>query len=277
MFLSIYTTYECLILGLLAFLRPAYINVTGPLLSCSWIITITAVVDSFLLARKTGEDHKLKAYNRWYVYPIVIAIACLVGLGIALAFRSTVMKAFKDTTSSNFPTIVPGDRILARRLVYLSDKPERGDMVVFQAPDAKLPYVKRVVAVAGDTVEMKDDELYVNGQKLMRKHVRPETSPASIFEDRTAPLPELEGDIWLETNGQARYTIFLLDLPLKKQRNFEKTTVPKNHCFVLGDNRGFSKDSRHFGPIGLDNIIGRIDYIYQWDGGLFNIRQLDPK
>ena len=272
-FISIWLAYEFLILGLLAFLRPAYINAVGPLLSCTWIITITAVVDSFLLARKTGEDHKLKAYNRWYVYPLVVAIVVLISLGSALVFRSIVMEAFKIPTNSNYPTIVDGDRILAKKYVYFSGKPQRGDMVVFHAPDIKEHYIQRVIAVAGDVVEMKDGELYVNGQKLMRKHIRKDVFKSEDF-SRTY---ESEGDIWLETNGKAQYRIFWTDVSLETLSNFNKTPVPENQIFVLGDNRSHSIDSRYFGPIGLDSIIGRADYIYQRDGSLSNIRQIDPK
>jgi len=270
-------TYESVIMILLAFLSSPYVIVIPSLLTAGYVIPIFGMIDSFLLAKRAGTDYELKAYNRWYVYPLLVAIAVLVAIGTALAFRSTVMGAFKTIMNSNYPTLIPQDRVLVKKLVYIRDEPERGDMVVFRSLDDKLPYAKRVVAIARDAVEMKDDELYVNGQKLMRKYVRPETSPVFIFEDSADPLPELEGDIWLETNGKAQYEIFSSDASPKKQRNIEKVEVPENHVFVLGDNRSFSLDSRHFGPIPVERIIGRADYIYRWDGGFADIRQLDPK
>ena len=276
-FFCAYLVYESIVLLLVSFLPPAYIIVVPSLITAGYVIPVFGMIDSFLLAKRTGTDYELKAYNRWYVYPVLMAIVVLVGIGAALAFRSTVMEAFKINTNSCYPTLIPEDRVLVKKLVYIRGEPERGDMVVFRSLGDKLPYAKRVVAVAGDIVEMKDDELYVNGQKLMRKHVRRETLTDSTLEDSAARLPELEGNIWLETNGQGRYEIFLLGISPKKQRNIEKVEVPEKHVFVLGDNRSLSLDSRHFGPIGLDSIIGRADYTYQWDGSLFNIRQLDPK
>lgn len=274
-FFCTYLAYEFIVLLLISFLPPAYIIVVPSLIAAGYVIPVFGMIDSFLLAKRAGTDYELKAYNRWYIYPILMAIAFGIIVGVVLVTIFVFVQAFEITTNSCYPTLIPQDRVLVKKLVYIRGEPERGDMVLFQAPDA--PYAKRVVAVAGDTVKMKDNELYVNDQKLMRKHVRKETLTDSTLEDSAARLPELAGDVWLETNGTGQYEIFLLDISPKKQRNIEKAEVPEKHVFVLGDNRSLSLDSRHFGPIPLDSIIGRVDYIYQWDGGLFNIRQLDPK
>ena len=73
----------------------------------------------------------------------------------------------------------------------------------------------------------------------------------------------LEGDVFEEINGDVKYKILLAKPPHDKiSYELEKTTVPKHHCFVLGDNRNLSYDSRHFGPVPLATIKGRADYLY---------------
>jgi signal peptidase I len=73
----------------------------------------------------------------------------------------------------------------------------------------------------------------------------------------------LEGEVFEETNGNVKYNIFLAESSHDETTgDFEKITVPEHHCFVLGDNRNNSMDSRHFGPVPLATIKGRADYIY---------------
>jgi len=73
----------------------------------------------------------------------------------------------------------------------------------------------------------------------------------------------LEGEVFEETNGKAKYKIFLAKPPHDNTSgDFAKITVPEHHCFVLGDNRNLSRDSRHFGPVLLATIKGRADYLY---------------
>jgi signal peptidase I len=107
---------------------------------------------------------------------------------------------------------------------------------------------------------MKDNRLYVNDWELSRRKL-----PESTLENIriTVKGQPLEGEFFEETNGNVKYNIFLAELPNDKTINdFEKITVPEHHCFVLGDNRNNSRDSRHFGPVPLATIKGRADYIY---------------
>jgi signal peptidase I len=177
---------------------------------------------------------------------------------IAFNVKATVMEAFRVPLPSMFPTIAINDRFLANKIVYKSTDPQIGDVIVFTGPDnRKWNYVKRVVAIAGDTVEMKDNQLYINGQKLERTSVS-----RSSYQGKKK---KIEGEIFLETNGQAQYQIFLSNISEERKSkigNFGPTEVPKHHCFVLGDNRNHSRDSRKFGPVPLATLKGRADYIY---------------
>lgn len=142
---------------------------------------------------------------------------------------------------SMVPTLLPGDRILADKRAYglrvpILDKvlfrstPDRGDVVVFRYPaDPSMTFVKRIVAVPGDTVEVVDGVLLVNGDKSPYQGILGEAADA-------------------------------------KGRNYQKTKIPEGHLFAMGDNRDFSTDSRFWGFVPEEDILGRPFLIY-WSSG----------
>ena len=126
------------------------------------------------------------------------------------------------------PTLVYGDFIVTKTYVYARTQPKRSEVIVFRYPeDPSIPFIKRVVAVAGDTVAIKNKVLYVSGQAVEESFTQ-----------------------WLD--GVNPYA-----------ENFAETLVPEGHVFVLGDNRSNSKDSRYWGFLPRGNIIGRADYIWR--------------
>ncbi len=229
--------------------------------SVSMVIWLFAIIDSWYTARHTADSYTLKDYNRWYVYMLLVLMGTGGSTQIAFNVRSTLLEAFRVPVASNYPTIVPNDRFLANKLAYKTSDPKRGDLIVFLNPeDRRINFIKRVVAIAGDTVEIKDGQLYVNDEKLRRRKLDQSTLDNIRVEVKGEPL---EGDVFEETNGNAKYKIFLAGPPHDTtSSDFAKITVPKHHCFVLGDNRNLSQDSRHFGPIPLATVKGRADYLY---------------
>jgi len=190
--------------------------------------------------------------------------------------RQYAMEIYRVPTRSECPTIIPGDRLLANKAAYRRQPPRRGDTIVFENADPEgMPanFVKRVVAVAGDTVEMRGDHLFVNGRELERMRVADDTlrsvgvrAPHECFDEINGGvrcrimllLPNPGGksdDLWPGFSGP------LPSPPRFDSTDFPLTTVPEGHCFVLGDNRMMSVDSRHFGPVALSQIRGRVDYI----------------
>jgi len=127
------------------------------------------------------------------------------------------------------PTFETGDYILTSRITYKFRHIERGDVIVFKSPqNPDIEYIKRVIGLEGDTVLIKNGQVYVNGVQLSEHYIKTETSP-------------IQGGLVQE------------NVPL---------TIPKDHIFVLGDNRNESSDSRVFGPIKISSIIGNVFYRY---------------
>ncbi|MHC4119536.1 MAG: signal peptidase I [Planctomycetota bacterium] len=231
------------------------------LLTAAPLIHIVATIDSYYIARHTKPDYRMKDYNRWYVYVTLALLNTASSLDATLSLRANYLEAFRVPSASNYPTIVPNDRLIANKIVYNHSDPEKGDLVVFTNPENRNQnYIKRVVAVAGDTLEIKDGRLYINDRQIPHRELTESVLKSMRIEVNGEPL---EGRAYCETNGDAQYTIFLARTAGDQAPpDFEKTTVPQHHCFVLGDNRNLSRDSRQFGPVPLATIKGRADYLY---------------
>ena len=146
---------------------------------------------------------------------VVVAVAA-----VLLGVRSYVAEPLSIPSASMSPTLRPGDHVVASKLAYRVGEPASGDLAVFRAPDGHGLLLKRVVARGGETVEVRDGELWVAG----RRRVEP-------WVDRG----RVDG-AW-----------------------FGPIRVPEGHLFAMGDNRSDSRDSRHFGPIPHGDLVGRAE------------------
>lgn len=251
-----------IVLGLLAYTSRTSTITFGLLMAvAAFGVVIGAAVDAYRLACRTRADYGLKAYNCPGVYILLGLMIQGSSLGYALHVRSSLFEAFRVPAASEYPNIVPNDRILADKVAYRKVDPQVGDVVVFRPPNGnwRIHYIKRIVALGGETVEMRDGILYVNDEELPRRQLG---SGATQIQNGDGSTQTIEGDIYAETNGSAAYRIFLAPGRPEAISDFPKTTVPPHHCFVLGDNRYYSLDSRHFGAIPYATIKGRADYIY---------------
>jgi signal peptidase I len=212
-------------------------------------IWIAGAIDSYRCALRCKADYELKDYNRWYVYVLLLLMGTGSLLSYALNVRNQLIQPFRIPNASMYPTISPGDRLIAIKNAYRNADPQRGDLVLFTNPNNRRQFwIKRVIALAGDTVAVKDGNLYVNGVKL------------SLESSGPGALSGTTGQILNEDNNGARYRIFISQG--RPAPDFPELTVPKNECFVMSDNRNEGRDSRHLGPIPITGILGRFDYRY---------------
>jgi signal peptidase I len=181
--------------------------------------------DAFEAHDGDGEDPDAKPRRRWR--RTVLEWLGVIGGGIAIALlvEAFLIQAFWIPSPSMEPTLDVGDRVLVNKLSYDFHDVHRGDVVVFERPPGASTgengeikdLIKRVIAIGGDAIEAKDGEVYVNGERIDEDYLEPGTPTEN--------------------------------LPLE--------TIPEGHVFVMGDNRINSEDSRVFGPIDEDVIVGR--------------------
>ena len=225
-------------------------------------IWIYSILDARRTAKKSRKNYVLKDYNRWWVYLLLILLPLPISIAGAFRIRETMLEAFIVPAKSMYPTIHFGERVLANKIAYRSGPVRRGDIIVFINPNKRYQnYIKRVVALPGDTIEIRSNELYINDKKLHRSKI----GDSDAKNDKM-----LIGEIFQETNNSATYRILVASPPSTKPtdderhkgNDFARTTVPNGHCFVLGDNRNNSHDSRNYGAVHMSDIIGRVDSVY---------------
>lgn len=188
------------------------------------------------------EEITKKSVVREYTEAIIIALL------LALFIRTFVVQAFKIPSGSMLPTLQIGDHLLVNKFIYgikvpfsgqtlvPISQPDRGDVVVFRFPkDPSIDYIKRVVGVPGDKVEIKNKEIFINGKKAEDSH--------AYF-----------------TNTQ------ILPAGASPRDNLGPFVVPEGKIFVMGDNRDNSHDSRFWGFVEHKAVLGQAFILYwSWD------------
>ena len=178
---------------------------------------------------------------------------------LALSTTSSIFRPFETfsiPSGAMSPTVRIGDYITAQR--YVSDKIERGDLIVFMYPkDEAIQYIKRVVAMPGETIEVKDKVIYINGSEVALKaiddfdkegmvHSRFHDFPLKLYETKTGNIKH-----FVMLNQENTYSL-----------NYGPKKIPEGHYFVMGDNRDFSSDSRFWGTVPKENVLGKAKAVY---------------
>lgn len=179
----------------------------------------------------------------------------VLALILALFIRTFFIQAFKIPSGSMIPTLLIGDHILVNKFIYgvrnpltrkvwiKGKQPQRKEVIVFIFPkNPKLDFIKRVIGLPGDIVEIRDKKVFVNGTPLQEPYVQ-YTDPR------------------------------ILPREISPRDNFGPIKVPQGHLFVMGDNRDQSHDSRFWGFVPIKNVKGKAFIIYfSWDAQHFRIR-----
>jgi signal peptidase I len=171
-------------------------------------------------SRAAPAKSRSKAF-RWVIEVVVIVAAAFI---LALLVQQFIVKPFAIPSPSMENTLLEGDRVLVNRLVYHFHPPHRGDIIVFHPPGhpGSDPFIKRVVAVAGDTIAVQNGQLYLNGVAQNEPYIK--------------EYP-IEGD-------------------------YPETEIASGYVWAMGDNRNNSGDSRVFGPVPLSSIMGEGFAVY---------------
>jgi len=220
---------------------------------------------------------KRKSRNQWIIENVTSLVLALL---LVFMIRSSVIEAFKIPSGSMIPTLLIGDHIFVNKFAYgikipfsdivtdhpiyvvKRDPPKHGDIIVFMYPkDESFYYIKRVIGVAGDTVEIKNKVLYINNQEIHRDPLATDLGE-KIFSSLDDPKYSRNNlELYREHLDHVDHTI-MLDKNNFMGESFGPITVPPDSLFVMGDNRDFSNDSRFWGFVPMRNVKGKAVVIW---------------
>ena len=210
--------------------------------------------------KKIAKEPLLVEYARSF-FPIILVV---------LLLRSFLMEPFRIPSGSMMPTLLVGDFILVNKYTYgirlpvvnkkiiAMGEPQRGDIVVFRYPkDPSVDYIKRVVGLPGDRIAYVQKQIYVNGQPV-------EQEARGSYTGVGAGLSMSGADVRIERLGDVAHDILIV--PGQPSIIEGEVQVPAGHYFVMGDNRDNSNDSRFWGFVPEENLVGKAFMIWMsWD------------
>ncbi len=219
------------------------------------------------MAEAQQDKSRNKSFYKEWVEPFLIAAA------VALFIRQFGVEAFKIPSGSMIPTLTIGDHLLVNKFVYgpripftdmrifTGKEPKRGEIIVFKFPrDESKNFIKRVVGLPGDKIELKAGKLFINDEL-----VRTTSSGAYDGDDQRSGPPYYDKPLLFDEQlGAVKHHILYLH---DQTGSYGPVLVPEDSVFVMGDNRDNSQDSRFWGFVKQNKILGRALIIYwSWDG-----------
>jgi signal peptidase I len=227
----------------------------------------------------TGRKSQKSAFREYFE-------AILIAVVLALLIRQFIVQAFKIPSGSMIPTLQIGDHLLVNKLLYRFRDPRRGEIVVFKFPrDKEQDFIKRVIGLPGEEVALKDGVLFIDGVETDDSHADYESTSQGGKERSFAPFRvPVKGDtIRLDSDrrelygflvanelgivGRAKVDQFVKELVNRGSlmvdgKKVNTWVVQHNYIFMMGDNRDNSYDSRFWGPVDVNNLVGKAMILY---------------
>lgn len=208
---------------------------------------IYCLIDAIELAKKGKDTYQLRKYNKLYIY-LAYWFGCSFLFAPISSFplETTIKEstgAYKIAGNSMNPTLLLGDFILVDKFIYKDNEPKRGDIIIFPYPeDPSKDFVKRLIGLEGDILEIRDKQLYINNEPYTESYIANKDS-------KTIPASQNPRDF------------------------FGPITIPKNSVFVMGDNRDKASDSRFWGLVEKNTIKAQAKNLYwSWDNETSSVR-----
>ena len=236
-----------------------------PLPNSALVEPAPSTPESALPVEQTAPAQRPRTRVRHRTYLSEFAESLLVTILIALFGTTFILQAFKIPSESMQPTLLIGDYLLVNKFIFegrgawyekfLPYRPiQRGDIIVFKFPfDDHQHYVKRVIGLPGDRIRIVDQRVYVNGAPLAEPYVVHDPAFEDPFGDNFPPTSEN----FFRMGVRQEWADQILDHVVRGE-----LVVPPDHYFALGDNRDRSLDSRYWGFVNRDSIMGRPMIVY---------------
>lgn len=225
------------------------------------ILVVTGLIwllDSLVWRKKRAPESAepvIVEYSKSF-FPVILAVFLI---------RSFIIEPFKIPSGSMMPTLLAGDFILVNKFTYglrvpivnstfvELNKPQRGDVVVFHfPPDPSIDYIKRIVGLPGDKIAYRNKQLFVNGEPV-------EMNLVGDYDYVGSGLSMVRAKHYVERIGDVTHDVLIEDNSISIDG---ETEVPAGHYFAMGDNRDNSKDSRSWGFVPDDNLVGKAFLIW---------------
>ena len=230
------------------FLPLLYFYTTGAMIFAAVLggiaFLIYCIFDAVKVSKQKIYGYALKSYNRWYVYLGCLVLATFVIQPVvSSSIKMFLFQAYKIPAGSLKPTLRVGDHILAKKLLAVKQGINRGDMIIFPFPkDTSKDFIKRVVAIGGETIEIVNKKVFINGELIEEPYI-------------------VHSDPNIIPKGQ------------QPRDNYGPSMIPEDLLFVMGDNRDQSYDSRFWGFVKKSDVTGKARSIYwSWDKENFKVR-----
>jgi signal peptidase I len=244
------------------------------------VLAISASIMAFRIAARADGTTSRPHYSRWYGLLGIAALFTLAAVGV----RAFLYEPFRAVSGSMEPSIPGGSQLVAQKWGFgnyatygltiaqrpISSPLRRGDILVFEFPDNReLTFVKRLIGLPGDIVVYRDKKLTINGNAAEQREIGQSTSIHGgllrVFQEREEKLGDTRYRVFVDEKLPTLVLTAVRNFPMKDKCTYLDSSVscaiPEGHYFVLGDNRDNADDSRYWGFVPADAVVGKVEYI----------------